>query len=1106
MSMEVPAPATISEMKQRLTISEFTNLIVYSMFLPRIANLNRKLVNITVRIDQMAADQVTEVLNQIETNHLKMDDYTYNILIDFYCRRREMDEVEKYFHQMKSMNGLTRITFGSLVGMLTATSDEEGVRKTVEHMLSLNIIPGPKLLTSIIRMYNRKRPFDASKGIEYIRYLHSSKGTKTDIYVWTELLNGGTITWHHMKSCVREMLEHHKEAKVDSRFAYVVLVKAAEVGDSDMMEEMLDICKREGVLLDQRVYLTSLLNISKSRNWNYVRQMMQWMDKTLSAWIKPTNECTQAFFASLQHHRIPVKVVDEYMTKLERMHTIDLRLHVAFLRYLIDVKETNEVFMKWFNLLKERNSHNVPNQIWWTERLEKMIQNGSIVHAREVFDSLSDEKKSAINSKRLFGEKIEASAGVCSPSLYERTPAHLYPSTGREKRSSLNRELFVAWEVPKFRSAEAVFSIAEMNACNTLTDVPVGITLWKLAQDKYDAPSLQAINHGGRVILGVVGEDCTTRNLLSRFRAFLTEVSSGQPSCTMVEDIWLPSGDEFVPSMRQLQCQGVPLDDSNIAVFFVDLNNSIRCDSRALVEQMGIAVFNLLLNPTTRIYADPLISGTVLEDDLLYNYTVQNLFAFADGLFSEKTSMGNSVDINGWITQALETQDHPEMVEQTLMNFPAYVTPKVFLTKLVTRFLFWGSFCSPAKYRRVDFEEIKKIARFLSTWTKLYPKDMDHESVMVANRLYLEYYTLSGKAGYTPLLYGAPQVSRTRSASTKNRVEGEAVRRMWDDPTMLAQQLTLLTSKRFLAIDARELLDLNWTKEDATVTAPNVKSIIDMHNTLVNYITFSVVRVEEADNRANIIKQFVITAKTCLKHLDFESVFIISIALSQTSISRLTRTWRRVDDWTKKQWAKIEEFTQGTMNYKNYRSTIKTLVAEGKGPFVPYLGVTLKDLTFIHEVPKYIDGHHVNSDRMRLVHNAIREVTLLKSTEYDFPPNEFYQTILQMDLPQATEKDIYELSKLREPSNVRHSMPVASLTPPLRLDGIDLDLSPRNTSSSSPRNERESPKKSPLAKLSEEEHQEKINKRKSFVGLSSLIKAFSDGSPGHTKTNRKAEK
>jgi hypothetical protein len=61
--------------------------------------------------------------------------------------------------------------------------------------------------------------------------------------------------------------------------------------------------------------------------------------------------------------------------------------------------EAAQVFMKWFNLLKERNSHNVPNQIWWTERLEKMIQNGSIVHAREVFDSLSDEKKSAINSK-----------------------------------------------------------------------------------------------------------------------------------------------------------------------------------------------------------------------------------------------------------------------------------------------------------------------------------------------------------------------------------------------------------------------------------------------------------------------------------------------------------------------------------------------------------------------------------------------------------------------------------------------------------------------------------------------------------------------------------
>lgn len=57
------------------------------------------------------------------------------------------------------------------------------------------------------------------------------------------------------------------------------------------------------------------------------------------------------------------------------------------------------------------------------------------------------------------------------------------------------------------------------------------------------------------------------------------------------------------------------------------------------------------------------------------------------------------------------------------------------------------------------------------------------------------------------------------------------------------------------------MLDLNWTKEDATVTAPNVKSIIDTHNMLVNYITFSILSVEEADNRANIIKQFIITAK-----------------------------------------------------------------------------------------------------------------------------------------------------------------------------------------------------------------------------------------------------
>lgn len=123
-------------------------------------------------------------------------------------------------------------------------------------------------------------------------------------------------------------------------------------------------------------------------------------------------------------------------------------------------------------------------------------------------------------------------------------------------------------------------------------------------------------------------------------------------------------------------------------------------------------------------------------------------------------------------------------------------------------------------------------------------------------------------------------------------------------------------------------------------------------------------------------------------------------------------------------------------SFQNYRNALRAC----KPPAVPYLGVYLQDLTFIEDGnPEQLGDGLVNFERLGLVYGVLKEVLLYQQQvrrqqtkrvccffvwcalltahclqSYAVPVLEPINTLL-VSLPFSTEKNLYELSLLREP-------------------------------------------------------------------------------------------
>lgn len=216
----------------------------------------------------------------------------------------------------------------------------------------------------------------------------------------------------------------------------------------------------------------------------------------------------------------------------------------------------------------------------------------------------------------------------------------------------------------------------------------------------------------------------------------------------------------------------------------------------------------------------------------------------------------------------------------------------------------------------------------------------------------------------------------------------------------LAEQLTVLDQKAFLAIKLDEYLNQSWTKPDADMRAPHVTSAIEQFNQNTFWVASTIIIAPGKDvgikQRAEIIIKFIKLLEVCLEPIiinttlnlisldrisnffskqrfkqlnNYSGMQTICSALSMNCVTKLSKAWSQVPpEWTQK-YQELSKLVSQEHNYRDYREIMsRSLLSDEPQPCVPLLEVLLRDMFFLDENPTIDeDSGLVSFDKMTIV-------------------------------------------------------------------------------------------------------------------------------------------
>ncbi|KAI8872146.1 ras GEF, partial [Ramicandelaber brevisporus] len=164
------------------------------------------------------------------------------------------------------------------------------------------------------------------------------------------------------------------------------------------------------------------------------------------------------------------------------------------------------------------------------------------------------------------------------------------------------------------------------------------------------------------------------------------------------------------------------------------------------------------------------------------------------------------------------------------------------------------------------------------------------------------------------------------------------------DAMEMARQLTLMESRLLLAIQPRELLNLEFTKPADRSLAPNVHAMINASNRITKWVIVTIMTEEDPRIRLNILKQYVRICEFLLQIGNFNLLIAIMAGLNSSMVSRLQASG----------WDVLPEVLQGadlimyeindTISERNQYAKYRRRLRDRGQPSIPFLGALLSDL------------------------------------------------------------------------------------------------------------------------------------------------------------------
>ncbi|XP_037727907.1 guanine nucleotide-releasing factor 2 isoform X12 [Drosophila subpulchrella] len=194
----------------------------------------------------------------------------------------------------------------------------------------------------------------------------------------------------------------------------------------------------------------------------------------------------------------------------------------------------------------------------------------------------------------------------------------------------------------------------------------------------------------------------------------------------------------------------------------------------------------------------------------------------------------------------------------------------------------------------------------------------------------------------------------------------------------IAEQMTLLDAELFTKIEIPEVL--LFAKDQCEEKSPNLNKFTEHFNKMSYWARSKILRLQDAKEREKHVNKFIKIMKHLRKMNNYNSYLALLSAVDSGPIRRL--------EWQKGITEEVRSFCgliDASSSFRAYRQAL----AETNPPCIPYIGLILQDLTFVHVGNQdYLSKGVINFSKRWQQYNIIDNMKRFKKCAYPFRRNE----------------------------------------------------------------------------------------------------------------------
>ncbi|KAF7991077.1 hypothetical protein HCN44_002639 [Aphidius gifuensis] len=326
---------------------------------------------------------------------------------------------------------------------------------------------------------------------------------------------------------------------------------------------------------------------------------------------------------------------------------------------------------------------------------------------------------------------------------------------------------------------------------------------------------------------------------------------------------------------------------------------------------------------------------------------------------------------------------------------------------------------------------VPRLVQLLAEWTETFPYDFRDERVMahvrsitqkVANVDLAARQEVSGLLQNLLLRLTALEryeeaLARLVTEAATEQLTQVDVTELCPSATVLAQQLTHVELERlsyigpeeFVQAFAKESPHLETSFKDMKKTR-NLESYVQWFNRLSYFVATEVCKHAKKKQRVRVVEYWIETARECFNIGNFNSLMAIIAGLNMSPISRLKKTWSKVQS---AKFSILEHQMDPSSNFSSYRSTLKAAMWRSAGAtderqriVVPFFSLLVKDLYFLNEgCSNKLPNGHINFEKFWQLAKQVTEFIAWKQVACPFEKNTRVIAFLQAS-PVLTENGL----------------------------------------------------------------------------------------------------